>query len=68
MYLIFESSPSPLFSFGSIYIYKSGPSTKPCGTPCVTSFVVEFKVFIVVNCRCSFRNDLNQSLVLPLIP
>ena len=47
---------------------NSGPKTEPWGTPDITFSEVEFVLFILVYWFLLTKNDLNQSLALPLIP
>ena len=47
---------------------NSGPKTEPWGTPYITFSEVEFVSFILVYWFLLTKNDLNQSLALPLIP
>ena len=44
------------------------PKTGPWGTPYITFSKVEFVLFIQVYWFLLTKNDLNQSLALPLIP
>ena len=45
---------------------NSGPRTEPWGTPYITFSEVKFVSFILVYWFLLTKNDLNQSLVLPL--
>ena len=47
---------------------NSDPKTEPWGTPYITFSEGEFVLFILVYWFLLTKNDLNQSLALPLIP
>ena len=45
-----------------------GPSTDPCGTPCLVYCDSEVVPLIETHCLLFVKYDLNQSLAEPLIP